>query len=65
MNHSTVHSTDIQLSAPKFDHFGLLLKFFAEGIRDMNRYLDAAAFVHPAGRPETETSREQSWEGPL
>ncbi|MGB8315776.1 MAG: hypothetical protein WCE69_14960 [Aestuariivirga sp.] len=65
MINSTFHNTDLQLSAPKFDHFGLLLKFFAKGIRDMNRYRDAATFVHPAGRPETETSREQSWEGPL
>jgi hypothetical protein len=61
----TTHSTDIQLSAPKFNYFGVLLKFFADGIRDMNRYLDAATLVYPASRPEPETSREQSGEGPL
>jgi hypothetical protein len=58
MTHITTHSTDIPLSAPKFDYFVLLLKFFGDGIRDMNRYLDAASHVHPAGLQNRSTTRE-------
>jgi len=65
MTHITTHSTEIPLSASKFDFFGLLLKFFADGIRDMNRYVDCASFVHRAGWQEPGTHREQSWEGRL
>jgi hypothetical protein len=65
MAHITTHSDDFRLSAPKFGSFELLLKFFADGIRDMNRYLNAASFVHSPDQPESVTSREQSWEGPL
>jgi hypothetical protein len=65
MTDITTHSTDIQLSTPRFHFLGLLLRFFTEGIRALNRDLDAASLVHPSGRPEPDTSREQSWEGPL
>ena len=65
MTHITTHSDEIGLSAPKFGNFELLLKFFADGIRDMNRYLNAAYFVHSTDLPESVTGREQSWEGPL
>ena len=65
MAHITTHSNDFRLSAPKFGNFELVLKFFADGIRDMNRYLDAASFVRSADRPERMTGREQSWEGPF
>ena len=65
MTHSTVRSSEIPFSAPKVDFFRVLRGFFAGGIRDLNRYLDAASFVHPAGWQEPGTHREQSWEGPL
>jgi len=65
MSHATTRSGDIEISALRFGKFELALKFFADSIRDMNRYLDAASFVHPAGQPEAVTNREQSWEGRL
>lgn len=65
MAYITTRSDNIRLSAPKFGNFELLRKFFADGIRDMNRYMNAASFVHSADRPEPVTRREQSWEGPF
>ena len=65
MSHATTHSDEIGNSTFKLGKFELALNFFADGIRDMNRYLDASSFVHPSGQPETVTNREQSWEGPL
>ena len=64
MTHITAHSTEIPLSASKIDFVRPLLKFFANSIRDLNRYLDAAS-LHPAGPQSPGASREQSWEGPL
>jgi hypothetical protein len=63
MSHITTHSDDIRISTLIFGKVEFALKFFADGIRDMNRYLNAASFVHPAGQPEAVTNREQSWEG--
>ena len=65
MTHITTHSTGIPLSASKFDFFGLLFRFFAGGIRDLNRYLNAASLVHPAGSQNPDPTHEQSWEGRL
>lgn len=65
MVHVTTHSDDIQPSPARPSKIGLLLRFFAGGIRDMNRYLDAASLVHSAGKTDTDTDREQSWEGRL
>jgi len=65
MSHATTHSDDIGISTLKRGKFELVLKFFADGIRDMNRYLNAASLVHSAGLPDIVTNREQSWEGPI
>jgi hypothetical protein len=65
MNHTTIHGAEIPVSALKFDFFGSLLKFFAEGIRDMNRYMDVASLVHRAGSQNPGAGREQSREGSL
>jgi hypothetical protein len=63
MAHIAIRSTEISLSPSKIDFLKLLLKFFADGIRDLNRYLDAASLVHPAGPQNRSTTREPSWEG--
>ena len=65
MTHITTDRDDMGLSAPKFGNFDPLLKFLADGVRDMNRYLNAASLVPSADRPGPVISREQSWEGSL
>jgi hypothetical protein len=61
MSHATTHSDDIGISTLRRGKFELVFKFFADGIGDMNRYLNAASFVPT----EATTNREQSWEGPI
>jgi hypothetical protein len=63
MTHFTIHSTEIPFSASNLDFFRPLFRFFGGGIRDLNRYLDAASLVHPAGSQNPDPTREQSWEG--